>query len=267
MTREDVDFVVQLGDFCRPYDYNRSFMAMWDTFPGPRYHVHGNHDVDGGFTREQVMEYWGMPARYYSFTCRGWTGVVLDGNEIKEGGEAGYPRFVGDEQLDWLRHQLMSRETTVLLFLHQSPVDLGRESLALENGRQVREVLESANRAAGRRKVVACFSGHHHTDGHTRIEGIDYLQINSMSNFWLGNGYECVRYGAQIDRDHPWIKYTAPYRDPLSAIVSIDSEGSISIDGTASEYVGPSPWDLGYPRRDNADSIIPEIRNREIAAP
>ena len=56
MRREKVDFVLQLGDFCRPYDYNRSFMEVWESFPGHRFHVHGNHDIDGGFTREQTME-------------------------------------------------------------------------------------------------------------------------------------------------------------------------------------------------------------------
>ena len=47
MNQEQVDFILQLGDFCRPYDDNRSFMQVWESFAGQRYHVLGNHDTDG----------------------------------------------------------------------------------------------------------------------------------------------------------------------------------------------------------------------------
>jgi len=29
----DVDFIIQLGDFCRPYDYNIPFMNIWNSPP------------------------------------------------------------------------------------------------------------------------------------------------------------------------------------------------------------------------------------------
>lgn len=31
---KDLDFIIQLGDFCRPYDYNRDFMDIWNSYPG-----------------------------------------------------------------------------------------------------------------------------------------------------------------------------------------------------------------------------------------
>jgi len=69
-SEKDLDFIIQLGDFCRPYEYNLEFMSIWNSYPGKKYHVLGNHDMDGGFTREQVVEYWNIPGRYYSFDSK-----------------------------------------------------------------------------------------------------------------------------------------------------------------------------------------------------
>ncbi|HAA77829.1 TPA: hypothetical protein DCE37_22205, partial [Candidatus Latescibacteria bacterium] len=58
------DFILQLGDFCTPIPQNLEFLTIWNRFSGPRYHVIGNHDMDGDrekgpdkkydFTREQT---------------------------------------------------------------------------------------------------------------------------------------------------------------------------------------------------------------------
>ena len=70
--KKDLDFIIQLGDFCRPYDYNQDFMDIWNSYPGKKYHVIGNHDMDGGFTRDQVVEYWNAIGKTYSFDCNGY---------------------------------------------------------------------------------------------------------------------------------------------------------------------------------------------------
>ena len=69
MNKENVDFIIQLGDFCRPYDYNRGFLGIWNEFKGSRYQVLGNHDTDGGFTREQTLKFWGYPPSTTRLTC------------------------------------------------------------------------------------------------------------------------------------------------------------------------------------------------------
>jgi Icc protein len=62
----------------------------------------------------------------------------------------------------------------------------------------------------------------------------------------MGGDYIHVRYSEEIDKKYPYIKYTAPYRDPLYAIVTVDLEmGIMKIDGLESEFVGPAPWELG----------------------
>jgi predicted phosphodiesterase len=259
MNQEKVDFTIQLGDFCRPYAHNDGFMAVWRSFAGPAYHVLGNHDMDGGFTREQTVAYFKMPAQYYAFDRGGFHFIVLDGNDKTDPPQSGYARHIGTEQQQWLRRQLEQTDRPIIVFSHQSLEAPG----GLENGAAIRKILEDANRAAGKRKVVACFNGHHHIDHSHRVNGIDYIHINSMSYFWMGSDYQHVRYSDQIDKKYPWIKYTVPYRDPLFALVTLESDGTIRIEGTQSEWVGPSPWDLGYPK-DKDSHIVPGISNRQL---
>jgi 3',5'-cyclic AMP phosphodiesterase CpdA len=183
VNRDRPDFILQLGDFCCPYDRNRSFLNIWEQFKGPRYHTLGNHDRDGGFAWQQVQDFLGMPHRYYSFDQGGWHFVVLDGNERNPiNPEPGYPRYIGSVQLDWLRQDLGKAKAATIVFSHQSLEDEG----GLENRSEVRAVLEAANAAAGWRKVGLCLSGHHHIDFQRVINGIQYVQVNSMS-------YCCVR--------------------------------------------------------------------------
>ena len=264
MIREQVDFIVHLGDFCRPYDHNRAFLDVWHSYSGKRYHVLGNHETDGGFTREQVTEYWGMPACYYSEDVGGCHLVMLDGNDERDGRPPGYPRYIGDQQLDWLRSDLAHATGPTLVFSHQS-LELGDGlHVGVENELQVRAVLDEANRHATGTRVVACFSGHNHIDACNTIAGIHYVQINSMSNYWMGDEYQHVRYSPEVDDAFPWIKYTAPYQDPLYALVTLDPTGLLTIEGTATQFAGPSPWDLNFPRLDLADRIVPKIRSRTL---
>ena len=241
------DFNIQLGDFCRPYEHNREFLSTWNSIGGPRYHVLGNHEIDGGFTWAQSMEYLGMKAPYYSFDLNGWHFVVLDGNEKNAAqSRPGYPRYIGEAQLAWLAADLKSTQNPTIVFSHQSLED----AEGVENNAAVRAVLESAN------KVAACFSGHHHIDFEKAINGIHYVQINSMSYYWMGDRYPRVRYSAEIDKQHPYIKYTAPYASPLYAFVTLDPRGRIEVHGTRSTFVGPSPAEMGYEKRSGIASFI-----------
>ncbi len=261
MNEEKVDFVVQLGDFCIPKEANRAFLNIWNSFKGPRYHVLGNHDTDGGYSREQTVEWWNMPSRFYSFE-KSWTKfIVLDGNDRPKDHAGGYPRFIAKDQLEWLKHELSTTDLPVVVFVHQS---LERpDKGGVQNGDEVRRIFEKANNKAGHRKVVACFSGHHHRDYVRRINDILYPQINSASYHWVGSNYQHVRYSKAIDKQYPNIKYTAPYKDVLFAVVTLNyTKGYISIDGKKSSFVGPAPWEVGGDESSwDAPTLTPNISN------
>lgn len=256
----NTDFILQLGDFCRPYAYNDSFMKIWNSYEGNGYHVIGNHDMDGGFSRESVLDYWGLVAKYYSFDMNGIHFIVLDGNDVNLSGNKapGYARFIGEKQMNWLKKDLRFTDKPVVIFSHQSLENIE----GIENATEVQKVLEDENSKAGFSKVIACFSGHHHTDYCVQINGIYYIQINSMSYSWLGDKYKTIRYSEEIDKQFPWIKYTVPYGDPLYAIVEI-SKNELKITGKQSYFVEPTPEDLGVPKNNNRP-IVPQITTREL---
>jgi 3',5'-cyclic AMP phosphodiesterase CpdA len=263
MNRTDVDFIIELGDFMQPQDDNASFLDIWNSFKGPSYHVLGNHDMDNSqgerFRREHTVSHLEMPSRYYSFDKEGFHFIVLDGNDMKDPPQEGYARFIGKEQVRWLEQDLADTRSSVIIFSHQSIEDPG----GVENATEVRAVLEQANRKSGETKVIACFSGHHHVDFDTTINGIHYIQINSMSYLWMGGDYLQVRYSPEIDEQYPYMKYTTPYEDPIFATVEIDSRGTIRIIGRESKWVGPDPWTLGYPEEER-HRTAPGISSREL---
>ncbi|MEE3041145.1 MAG: metallophosphoesterase [Candidatus Latescibacterota bacterium] len=261
----EVDMAVQLGDFCQPKEANRPFLEIWERLAIQRYNVLGNHDMDGGATREQTVAYMSMPARYYTFDLRGWHCVVLDGNDPDDPPKPGYPCGMAADQIEWLRTDLRRTDLPVLLFIHQA-LDRGDFGGADD----VFALLNEINRAAGWQQIVAVFSGHHHLDYANLIDGIWHIQINSMSNYWMGDDFKHVRYDDEIDAAYPYIKYTAPYRGPLFAMVRLQPDRSIHVDGFDSQWVGPSPAELGSVsvhgarRPDSGASVRPGISNRVL---
>lgn len=257
------DFIIQVGDFCRPYDYNRPFMTIWDSFKGPKYHVLGNHDVDGGFSFEQVTAFWKAQGTYYSFDRNGYHFVVLNGNEKKPDGQTkGYPRYITENQREWLAKDLESTSLPVIVYCHQAlDVDVMN---GIEEATLTRLIFERANQKAGFTKVRMVFSGHHHKDFYNVINGIHYVQINSMSYYWLGDKYKHVRFSEEVNKTHEHLKYTAPYKDPLWAFLTVYENGLFELKGRKTTYIGPSPAELGMKEFEKIYPVVPYISDRSI---
>lgn len=246
------DFIVQLGDFCKPTDSNKPFMDLWNAYEGPGYHVIGNHDMDGGFRREQTVEWYGMPGRYYGFDHGGVRFLVLDGND-PGGTRGGYNRFIAEDQEAWLDAELQNTKAPVVVMIHQ-PLD---HDWGVVNRDEIRAVLEK-DRGPDHAGVAAVFSGHCHQDYVNRIGGIAHIQINSASYVWLPGNARMNVYDEESHNNHPYLNHVAPYRDPLWAMVTLDLDaGTLSVEGRASEWVGPDPWDRGAP-----ESNYPRDKNR-----
>lgn len=262
MARSRPDFVLQCGDFCVPHERNREFLAVWNSIACPRHHVLGNHDMDGGFKREQTVAFYGMPAKHYAFDAGPLRGLVLDGNE-PGGTSKGYARFIAKPQLDWLAAELARDPRPALVFVHQ-PLD--GLSGGVENAAEVRAVLEAA---AAKRPgcVAAVFSGHLHRDYHLVLGGIPHVQVNSASYVWLAGRMTRETYAPEIHKAHPYLVNVAAYRDPLWAEVTVDREaGRILVEGRSTEWVGPDPWARGATEQQCArDACRPAISNRDLA--
>ncbi len=263
MNIETPDFIIQMGDLCMPKKENLPLMNIWAQFKGLKYHVIGNHDTDGGYTRDQVVEFWKAKGKYYSFDTQDFHFVVLDGNEHNESKSrpAGYARFISPAQLNWLKKDLEETTLPTIVFCHQG---LDNDSGGIENGTMVRYTLEQANQKSAHQKVILVLSGHHHQDYYNHINDIHYVQINSASYSWLGDQYQEIRYSKEVDKAHPLIKYTVPYKDPIWAMIEIEHNGKITIKGKESVFVGTSPEKLGVNMTDYIYPIVPGISDRKL---
>jgi predicted MPP superfamily phosphohydrolase len=252
----EADFVLQMGDFCVPKPENKELLNNFAGFNGPSYHILGNHDMDGGFSCEETMEFWGMREKYYSFNFKGLHFVIMDGNDPNPEPWEGYNRYIGKEQQKWLREDLEKTNLDTFIFSHQT---IENEEGGVANFLDIRKILEEVNKSKKKGKVVACFSGHHHTDYMTSINDIYYIQINSASYRWVGDDYQYVRYSKEIDEKYPWIKYTIPYKDPLFTFLEIDPAGYLTLEPKSTEFVGPGPEEMGGPVTALNDPIVAEI--------
>ena len=266
MTIVKPDFIIELGDFGTPAEKYTSLFDVWNSFPGEKYHVIGNHEMDGGFTRDQALAYRKMNSGYYTFDKNNFTFIVLDGNDPKSKNDRGYKQFIGPSQLLWLKETLSKTKYPVVIFSHQGLLKLPNtetEPYGLENDGELREILEGHNLNNPKTKVIACFNGHAHYDDAQEVNNIWYITINSMAYKWMDEAYAQIRYSDEVDKEFKWIKFTAPYREPLFTIVEISSEGFINIYGKQSEWVGPTPWELGYPEA-LRKYVKPEISKRYL---
>lgn len=247
--KSKVDFIIELGDFCQVKDANRPFLKLWNDFEGKKYHVIGNHDLDV-VDKNDYIGFVGMPSRYYSFDEKGFHFIVLDPNNILVNGKYRSPfrsgRYgdqIDAEQMEWLKKDLAATDKRCIVFSHQSfeRVD------AVKNAAAIRELFENENKRAGYTKVVAAFSGHDHTDYQKVINGIAYIQINSASNQWVGDTYKCEeRYSEEINKNHPYIQYTTPYKESIYAFVTI-KKNTLNMKGKKSSFVPPTPEEMKIP--------------------
>lgn len=65
--KANVDFIIDLGDFAMVKPENQYMVDLWNSFPGDKHHVIGNHDTDN-CNKEQFMDFVGMPSRYFRST-------------------------------------------------------------------------------------------------------------------------------------------------------------------------------------------------------
>lgn len=256
MKERKPDFIIQMGDFALPRKQNQPFLDIWNDFEGPSYHVLGNHDMrDMGFKREETMAWWQMEKRYYSFDQGGLHFIVLDGNDKNPKPWNGYDRYIGEEQMAWLAKDLKETDKPTIVFSHQS---LENEE-GVANREEIRAMFEKEEFAKETPKVIACFSGHHHIDFMKTINGIPYIQINSMSYTWVGGKYQKERFPPHIEKAYPTLKYTCPYRTPLYTVLTIDKQkGKLLIEGCNSHYIAPTPFEMGHPKSGTLTATISE---------
>ncbi len=191
MNAEDVDFLIELGDFKdqntppveqKTLSYLEAIEEVFQKFTGPAYHVLGNHDLDS-ISKEQFLTRVAntnidSDRSYYSFDVNRLHCIVLDANYRTDGADYDHGNFdwtdanVPTAELAWLVQDLAAASDPAIVFTHQL-LD-GTGSVYVKNAAQVRQILEASG------KVLAVFQGHHHAGSYSNITSIHYYTLKAL---------------------------------------------------------------------------------------
>lgn len=268
----DVDFIIQLGDFCIPKEENRFLLGMLDSLGKPHYHTIGNHDSDL-LPREDVMRFFKIDSSYYSFTKEKIKFIVLDTCFIKT--DNGYEAYckknydkskdiypiLPDYEFKWLNDQFNDDSEAYIIFSHHSfENDFAKRGVY--NRAEVRDLINSVNSKG--KKVLLCVNGHDHGDSLKKIGQTYYFGLNSMSHIWFGPQYEHFCYSNDIHKKYPFLKDLVLYKDGLFAIVTISEDYGIEIEGMNGAYQNISPKDIGIEGTWNGRSVLPRVSSLKV---
>lgn len=275
--KENVDFVIELGDLCHPTDENKRIIVQLKDLGVPCFFSIGNHNSDT-YQIDAVLKFFGMESSYYSFIFGSIKFIVLDANYIKTpNGYEPYHRrdydkttnaypYVPQEELEWLKNEIKDERFYYVIFSHHS---LSNDFIkrGVFNREEVRAILERRN--LNEKKVLLCMNGHDHGDNIRILNGIHYYTLNSMSYIWHGLK-ETFNYSKDIHDRYPYLKDMILYEEPLHVIITIDGEMNVQIHGMEGHYQNIAPKDIGLGNTWNNVTIEPKtssllIRNKHIA--
>lgn len=263
--KREVDFIIQMGDFCFGEKKNNGFLSIWESYKGPKYHILGNHDMDKN-SKGEMLDFWGMPKTYYSYDFGDYHFIVLDANflyqdkkyiDYKDANfyvDSSIRTFINDEQIEWFEADLNATKLPTIVFSHQN---LWR---SVNNRLVLQKIIENQ-----KEKVICCLSGHSHLDFHYQKNEINYIGINSMSYQWMPDKYTSTkRFSKELYNQYGNLHHIAGYQDPLYAFATLNPEGTMVIEGVKSKWMTPSPYDLGMPPKKDGTSNSPQISDYNI---
>ena len=287
--KENVDFIIQLGDFCYPdndkkycckeenvpvnvrnavgetsYIIKEKIVKLYNDFNRPAYHVIGNHDCDL-CNKQQLLDFYGVKSKpYYSFDIGGFHFVVLDNNNyVINGKEYSYSNgnyfdesYRKEKPFPYVFKEQLEWLKLDLSKTKNPTVVFSHYPLQFFTHYEVSDEVSANSKAVMKILNDAPYGaylsiyGHEHIDDICRTGKFWHYAVNSMSNCWLGSAFTCLnRYSNEIDQKFPNIKYVAPYKESVFAIFALDENGAM-VKGVSSSFVGKTPDELGKYTKD-----------------
>ncbi|GFZ31414.1 hypothetical protein CSC2_19400 [Clostridium zeae] len=269
---KDIDFIINLGDFCRVTKENHKLLDILNSTGKPYYNLIGNHDSDS-CTREEVLRFLGMKDSYYSFKYSDVKFIALDtcfmqyGKEYVPYSKKNYDSATGvypvlpKKEFDWLKKEL-EEECTYFVILSHHSFENEFMKRGVHNRKEVQQLINDVNKTG--KKVLMCLNGHDHADSIRKIGDTYYFGVNAMSYIWFGPQYEHFSYAESIHQKYPFLKDLVLYKEGLYTIVTLSPDGHIKIDGMEGHYQTVSPKELGVEGYWNGRAIVAKISSLNI---
>lgn len=275
--QNEVDFIVNLGDFAWACEQNNWIRDMWNNLEIPHYLIAGNHDFDSN-DKETFKKFYNLESTYYTFDHNQFHFIALDTNYYRYG-ERDYDyafgnyypydrEYISKEQLEWLEADIRRSDKICVLLSHVR-LNYPNTSGGCGNYKQLHELLLRMNEEAGWKKVCLAINGHNHTDSYQCWDGIHHIDINSASNEWVGSEYGILEpnedYDEEVHKLHPYLKYVIPYKEPLCAIITLDGKKRrLEVRGMKTSFIGPSLEERGHSGTMGGTPITPIISDLEL---
>lgn len=238
--REDVSFVIQLGDFMHEREKNGWLAERYLSSKIPVYSAFGNHDTDR-MTVEENLELFHLEKNYYFFDRGGYRFLVLDPNYDFDGTECrhyapGLRRhsdrgYLPPEQLAWMDRNLRESPYPCILFSHES----AERTNGILNRDDAWNIISAVHRESDTR-VLLWVNGHYHCDHFAVINDVCCLDLNSATYYWSGVENHC--YTEEEYRKTSLLKYCLFYDTALSAVITLNGAESLSVSGADGKFLG-----------------------------
>ena len=293
--KNGVDFILHCGDLCNDYSGSKELFDCllknrWDI---PVYGVYGNHELESENNSMRVVTYkltnritdviWGTDSKniengcvsYFYFDFDVFRIICLDtsysfnvAEKIWEHNKTASwcaPReniktySLGERQSKWLQTVLddaVNSNRHCILVSHAPFLKEWRKDARMNKEEDIEEMLEYANERK-KKTVIACFSGHWHTDRSTVKKDILFFDTNSAVNGFWEEGHTESHY----NKNHTYIfrnydsegnsvgedvkaylddtymgKETWYFERPLSTVVEVSDDCTVTVKGMCSKW-------------------------------
>lgn len=271
----DVDFVIHLGDFCNDYIGSPELFEAYlnNKYDIPVFGVLGNHELESSGNSMKIITprlsnadvsfgadgagYWyydiknfrliGLDTNYSHSTTDGWMHNKTASHTYPSGNTLGYS--LSPDQIEWLEKTIADASEKGMKALIFSHAGFATGWYASPDAVTVRSIFRKYPNT-----VMLASNGHLHTDRFEVIENVAYFDVNACINaYWkqsTGHHYtdehtftftNYVAGKAQEPKtmclkDLTQGKNTWFLEDPLSAVVTVNADGNIDIDGSVSAW-------------------------------
>lgn len=209
--RTKPDFVIDLGDRITDTDHGTDLTSLafladkFRALSAPVHHLLGNHDLVH-LSAEENGRHLGQVMHSTSIDLKGWHLVFWQANVDLQ---LHSPFELSEDDFAWLKADLASTNLPAIIFTHV-PLDGASmtgnhyfentpQVAGYRNVDRVHEIISQAG------NVAACIAGHVHWNNVTRIDGIPYLSLQSLTESYTTQGSASGGWSViELDRRLRW---------------------------------------------------------------